>query len=67
MNELPSFDKPKTLQEYPTVEGMKWGRAYIVTRGNMTGPWAHFKQGINLYVAFGEDNNVLGMWRINEQ
>ena len=64
MTELPSFDKPKTLQEYPIVDGMKWGRAYIVTREKMTGPWAHFKQGINLYVGFGEDNNVVGMWRI---
>jgi hypothetical protein len=64
MKQLPVISKPKTLQDYPAVEGMKWGRAYIVTREKMTGPWAHFKQGINLYVAFDKDNKILGMWRI---
>ena len=64
MTEIPKIDKPKTIQGYPIVEGMEWGRAYIVTREQIGGPWATFKDGINLYVGFDKDNNVVGMWWI---
>ncbi len=60
--------KIKTDQDLPIVAGMEWGNCFRVGRGNLSCPLAWFAKGVNLYVGFDKDNNILGMWRIdNEQ
>lgn len=57
--------KIKTGQDLPIVDGMAWGNCYAVGRQSLSCALAWFAKGVNLYVAFDKDNNILGMWRID--
>jgi hypothetical protein len=63
-NELPVIKKPKTTQDLPWAEGQKWGNCFVIKRGQSSCTYAHFKEGVNLYVGFDENDKVVGMWRI---